>query len=131
VIAALLSLALDARVLGGVVCAEARGLSLHEQLAVAQVAVNRARAERKPLRVILSRSGQWAGPGGCPKVDRRRFTVLARRFLAGRLKPPRWALRAQAFVAPRALARVAPAWKRRGYQPIAGTRTTHTFWRLR
>lgn len=117
-----------AALLGGVVCAEARGLPRREQLAVAQVALNLARAERTTLARVLRAPGRWASPDACPRALRPRFAALARAFLAGRLHAPRWARKALAFVAPRALAKVRARWRARGFRPLVGTGTVHTFW---
>jgi len=124
---------LSAALLGGVLCSEARGLidrpgGRREILAIAQVAMNRARRDRRPLDVELRRPGQWAAPA-CPAGEARRFERLAGRFLAGKVKAPRWSRRAVAFAAPAASRRVAGAWRRLGYRPINGTGTVHVFWR--
>lgn len=124
----ILALLLSADVaLGGAMCAEARGLGAREALAIGQVAINRARARRTSVAAELARPDQFAS--GCPKRYRARFIRLARDLLAGRAKPPRWARRAVAFVAPRALRRVRARWQRHGLVPIRGTGTVHTFWR--
>lgn len=130
----MLGLALSvASVLGGVLCAEARGLldrpgGQREVLAIAQVAQNRARRDGRALVAELRRPGQWAAPT-CPAVEARRFERVARRFLAGKVKAPRWSRRAVAFATPAASRRVSAGWRRLGYRPIKRTGTVHVFWR--
>ena len=130
----MLGLALSvASVLGGVLCAEARGMldhpgGLREVAAIAQVAMNRARRDHRDLVAELRRPGQWARPT-CPDGEAMRFELVARRFLASQVMAPRWARRAVAFATLRASRRVSGAWRRLGYRPINGTRTVHVFWR--
>lgn len=119
--------ALDAAALGDVLCAEARGLPEREQLAIAQVARNRARAARTSIRVELARPGQWAK--GCPARLHRPLAALAARFIAGMVRAPRWAGQAVAFATPKASRRVEKTWRARGLVPMRGTRTVHVFWR--
>lgn len=120
----------DIVALGRMICAEARGLGRAEQLAIAQVAKTLAAEGRRSIRVEVA-NRRWAGGGGCPASERARFVRLARAFLEGRAKAPKWARKARAFVAPRALRKVSGSWRRRGFVPIKGTRTAHIFWRRR
>lgn len=122
-----------ASVLGGVLCAEARGMldmpdGLREVAAIAQVAQNIAHRDGRSLVSVLRTPGQWARPT-CPAGAARRFVAVARRFLAGSLVVPRWAHKAVAFCTVRASKRVGARWRRLGFVPLGGTHTIHVFWR--
>ena len=122
-----------ASALGGVLCAEARGMldmpdGLREVAAIAQVAQNTAHRDARSMQSVVRTPGQWARPT-CPAGAARRFEAVARRFLAGSLAVPRWARHAVAFCTVRASRRVGARWRRLGFVPINGTRTIHVFWR--
>lgn len=132
-ILAALVVQLETAVLGDVLCAEGRGMletrrGRVEVLALAETARKRARDGRRSILREVS-TAQWAH--GCPAGARRPFVKLAGHFLAGKVRGPKWARRAVAFVAPRALGKVNKVWRARGLVPIRGTRTVHVFWRRR
>jgi hypothetical protein len=126
-------LLLSAALLGGVLCGEARGLidrpgGQREILALAETARARARDAGHSLAVELR--GAWARPT-CPAREARRFEALARRFLKGKIRGPKWSRTALAFCTEGAARRVGARWRARGFERIRGTGTVHVFWRKR
>ncbi len=133
-LAALLAFRAEVAVGGAVLCAEGRGLldrpgGRDELAAIAQVAINRARRSGRSVRAELLAPLQFAT--ACPLRDRRRFEALFAGVRLGVVRPPAWATRALAFVAPYALGKVRAAWSRNGYEPLHATDTVHVFWQLR
>lgn len=124
-IAILMLLSMEARVGGAVVCAEARGLKEHEQIAVGAVVRERVRQSGRSGVEELTRPLQFARPCLSAMVE----AVHVERYVIGRLGlGPAWTHGLVGFYARRLDDRLRERWQARGWERVdVGGR--HVYWR--